>query len=58
MWPISPPDSASAIAVEQEADDSMDVDMEDPAPSLKRGWDSGKAKNDWDDQSGKRARRC
>jgi hypothetical protein len=58
IWPISPLDSEgpSSTEVEQE-DDLMDVDMEDPGPSRKRGWDSGKAKNDCDDQNGKRARR-
>jgi len=45
------------MAVEQ-ADNSMDVDMDiDPAPSRKRGWESGKAKDGWEDQNGKRVRR-
>jgi hypothetical protein len=59
IWASSPLDSetSSSIVVEQE-DEPMDVDIDDPAPSRKRGWESGKAKNDWDDQSGKRVRRC
>lgn len=45
--------------MDQKEGDSMDVDMDidDPAPSRKRGWESGKAKDDGDDLNGKRARR-
>jgi len=58
IWPSSPLgcENVTPITVEQETD-LMDVDMDDPIPSRKRGWESGKPRNDWDDQTGKRVRR-
>jgi hypothetical protein len=58
IWPNIPLTFEPSNSIDAEHDnDLMDVDMEDPAPSRKRGWESEKAKRDWDDQSDKRIRR-